>query len=278
MPTYIVIVGVVVLLSGVLFVLQMVYPSEPVSPVTKENISVDTPREQPVSDMVVPVYADGTYTTSFAYEIPYGYTEPMEVSLVFKNGVITDAQVTLSAENPTSKEYQNWFMEYYEEEVVGQLVDVVSLSRVGGASLTNNAFDVALGVAKAKASGQEVTTPAIVPMQLPTYQRTEDFENITIQDGVYTVENAYFVMAGLFEPMYTTVTLDDGIITDVTVSFDTRDMQSEYYQKSFLDTYTAVVVGSDITDIPFSRIGGASLTTAGFNDALQQVVRQASKM
>ena len=242
---------------------------------TEETISAETSFSM---DVATPSFADGTYTTSFAYEVPYGYTEPMEVSLVFENGVITDAAVELEAENPTSEEYQNWFMEYYKDEVVGQLIDVVSLSRVGGASLTNNAFDVALAAAKAEASGIEMTVPEIVPINLPTYQRntdSTDLEDVSFKDGTYTVEDAYFVMAGLSEPMRTTITLDDGIITDASVAFDTQDIHSEYHQRDFVAVYKSEVIGANITDVPFSRIGGASLTTGGFNDALQKVMNQA---
>jgi major membrane immunogen (membrane-anchored lipoprotein) len=154
----------------------------------------------------------------------------------------------------------------------------VSLARVGGASLTNNAFDVALSAAKAEASGQEMTVPEIVPMNLPTYQRNADpvdLENVSFKDGTYTVEDAYFVMAGLSEPMLTTVTLDDGIITDASVAFDAQDIQSEYHQRDFTAAYKSEVIGASIKEVPFSRIGGASLTTGGFNDSLQKVMNQA---
>jgi major membrane immunogen (membrane-anchored lipoprotein) len=280
MPIYLSIAGVVLLMSGLVFVFQTIQRPETLllegsTAATEETVSVETGFEM---DMTAPSFTDGTYTTSFAYEVPYGYTEPMEVSLVFENGVITDSEVQLEAENPTSEEYQNWFMEYYKDEVVGQLIDVVSLVRVGGASLTNNAFDVALAAAKAEAIGTRMTVPEIVPINLPTYQRnvdSADLENVSFKDGTYTIEDAYFVMAGLSEPMRTTVTLDDGIITDASVAFDTQDIHSEYYQRDFSAAYKSKVVGVSISDVPFSRIGGASLTTGGFNDALQKVMNQA---
>lgn len=280
MPLYLSIAGVVLLISGLVFVVQTIGRPEVQS--LKEN-SVATKETIPEEisfpmDMVIPSFADGAYTTSFAYEVPYGYIEPMDVSLTFENGVITYAEVQLEAENPTSEEYQNLFMEYYQEEVVGQLIDVVSLVRVGGASLTNNAFDVALAAAKAEASGVEMAVPEIVPMNLPTYQRnvdSADLQNVSFKDGSYTVEDAYFVMVGLLEPMRTTVTLDDGIIVDASVAFETQDIHSEYYQRDFSAVYKSEVIGTSITDVPFPRIGGASLTTGGFNDALQKVMSQA---
>ena len=280
MRIYISILGVVVLLGGLSFASQAIQRPETivveeVSVATKETIQIETGARM---EMNTPVFADGTYTTSFAYEIPYKQIEPMEVSLVFKDGVITEAEVLLEAENPTSEEYQNWFLDYYKDEVVGQLIDVVSMSRVGGASLTNKAFDVALASAKAEASSQEVVTPEIVPLELKVYKRNSDvgsLEDVSFKDGTYTVEDAYFVMAGLSEPMRTTVTLADGVITDASVAFDTQDIHSEYHQRDFSAVYKTQVIGAEITDVPFSRIGGASLTTGGFNDALEKVMSQA---
>jgi len=280
MRIYISILGVVVLLGGLSFASQAIQRPETivveeVSVATEETIQRETGARM---EMNTPVFADGTYTTSFAYEIPYKQIEPMEVSLVFKDGVITEAEVLLEAENPTSEEYQNWFLDYYKDEVVGQLIDVVSMSRVGGASLTNKAFDVALASAKAEASSQEVVTPEIVPLELKVYKRNSDvgsLEDVSFKDGTYTVEDAYFVMAGLSEPMRTTVTLADGVITDASVAFDTQDIHSEYHQRDFSAVYKTQVIGAEITDVPFSRIGGASLTTGGFNDALEKVMSQA---
>lgn len=283
MPAYISILVVVVLLGGFSFAWQVIPRPETSEAeenllATKETIPAEV--SVPIEDIYTPIFADGTYTTSFAYEIPYNQTEPMDVSLVFQDGVITDATMELEAENFTSEEYQKWFLEYYKDEVVGQLIEVVSLARVGGASLTNNAFDVALAAAKAEAIGQVMITPAIVPLELRKYEWNGDagnFEEMSFKDGTYTVEDAYFVMVGLSEPMRTTITLDGGVIADVKVSFDTQDIHSEYYQRGFETSYKLQVIGANITDVPFSRIGGASLTTGGFNDAVQKVMVQAQE-
>lgn len=282
MPVYFSILLVVVFLGGISFAWQTIQRPEKI--VAEKELSANkevTIFNQGVEmDIGGPTYIDGTYTTSFAYEIPYNQIEPMEVSLVFENGVITDATIALEADNLTSEEYQKWFLEYFKDEVVGQLIDVVSLSRVAGASLTNNAFDVALAAAKAEARGQEFITPAIVPLEIKMYERnvtTENFEDESFEDGTYTVEDVYFVMAGLFEPMRTTITLVDGVITDAEVVFNTQDIHSEFHQRDFVAVYKSQVIGTSITEVPFSRIGGASLTTAGFNDALGQVMSQAQE-
>jgi uncharacterized protein with FMN-binding domain len=225
-------------------------------------------------DYEAKAYADGTYSQKLVYEAPYGHREPMEVQMTLEYGIITDVNVSFEESNLTSEEYQDWFQEYYKNEVVGQVIEAVSLSRIGGASLTNNAFDASLERIKEEASGEIVTNKddLFVPLDMPS--TTVDLDNL---NGTYIVEDEYYVMAGLSEPMRTSVTLENGVITDADFAFKTRDIHSEYHQRDFVAVYKDEVLGKQITDVPFSRIGGASLTTQGFNDALQDVINKASE-
>jgi hypothetical protein len=134
--------------------------------ITQNETYIETVREtMPMAaeiEMGTLVFADGEYTTSVLYAIPYGYVEPMEVTLTLKEGIVTDAVVAFDVVNPVSTDYQNIFLGAYKEEVVGQLVEEVSLSRMGGASLTNNAFDVAVERIKSEAVGQKVEAYDVV--------------------------------------------------------------------------------------------------------------------
>ena len=120
--------------------------------VVSKELVVETIREtMPMMDGVsMSMHNNGTYKTMVKYEVPYGYVEPMYVSLTIESGVITGAEVSFEVENPVSADYQEVFKRYYKEEIVGQLVEEVSLSRMGGASLTNNAFDSAVARIKAE--------------------------------------------------------------------------------------------------------------------------------
>lgn len=268
--------GVVAVISifAILYVVQQSF--EPAISEQEKVENVEVSKEVmalSAEDYEPKLYADGTYSQKLVYEAPYGHREPMEVQVTLEYGMITDVNVSFEESNLTSEEYQDWFQEYYKDEVVGQVIEAVSLSRIGGASLTNNAFDTALERIKEEASGEIVSNDDLfVPLDMPS--TTVDLENL---NGTYIVEDEYYVMAGLSEPMRTSITLENGVITDAEVAFKARDIHSEYHQRDFVAVYKDEVLGKPITDVPFSRIGGASLTTQGFNDALQEVITKASE-
>lgn len=230
-----------------------------------------------MDNMGIPMFADGTYTSDVKYEIPYGYIEPMEVSLTFKDGIVTDAVVSFDVVNPVSADYQNAFENYYKGEVVGRSVEDVSLSRMGGASLTNRGFDAALATIKAEASGGIAPTADVVPFEQssPIMDFNVVSANDLYKDGTYVVENTYYVMPGFNEPMQTTVTLENNIIVDTEVRFASRDPHSLTHQRDFSVAYKDEVIGVPLSEASFSRIGRASLTTIGFSDALKEIRQEA---
>lgn len=97
-------------------------------------------------------YSDGTYIFESSYTVPSGHEEPIKVTLTLSGDVVTDANVQVEGVVGTSRLYQGKFLKAYEAEVVGKDVDTLSLSRVGGASLTTGAFNKALLDIKIQAS------------------------------------------------------------------------------------------------------------------------------
>lgn len=185
-------------------------------------------------------YQDGAYTATVNYEIPYGYVEPMEVTLQLEDNVVVDVSTSFDVVNPVSEDYQQAFLEYVSREVVGKKVDDVALSRMAGASLTNRAFDAALAEIKAEASGIPMMDgDGVVPMQLPGMSDSENTQviafklpptpsvetsefvinsvtaEVELDDTVYTVDHSYTVNPFLTEPMWTTITMTDNVINDV---------------------------------------------------------------
>ena len=68
-----------------------------------------------------------------------------------------------------------------------------------------------------------------------------------------------------------TVTLESDIITAVEVVGDPQKSESEEYQAEFIGGIADVVVGKDIDEISVSRVAGSSLTSGGFNQAIQAI-------
>jgi uncharacterized protein with FMN-binding domain len=93
-------------------------------------------------------------------------------------------------------------------------------------------------------------------------------------DGSYEAEGDYVSPAG---PSHVTVelTLEGDIVTAVTVTPLATDPTSKGFQTQFADGISAAIVGADIDTLTVSRVGGSSLTSGGFNDALEQIKAEA---
>jgi cytoskeletal protein RodZ len=101
-----------------------------VDPVTIPDPVVSTPSTK---------YKDGTYKSSASYRVP-GDRESIDVSVTIKNDIVTAVQDNHSGSNGESASYQDSFESSVSQSVVGKKIDSVSLSRVGGASLTTRGF------------------------------------------------------------------------------------------------------------------------------------------
>jgi hypothetical protein len=120
------------------------------SAVQAEESSVSNePQTSSSSEDSSVTYKNGTYTETGKYISPGG-AESIKVSVTLENDIITSATVTGGATGE-SKEYQDYFISGYKSSVVGKDVDTVSLSRVGGSSLTSSGFNAALKLIKADA-------------------------------------------------------------------------------------------------------------------------------
>ncbi|MBY0309936.1 hypothetical protein K2Q16_02200 [Patescibacteria group bacterium] len=314
MPSTIIIAGILILVGAFSYsAMTTLGRNETVVELDPTKTSV---REvQPMMDgMVMPMaYADGKYETSVKYEVPNGYVESMDVLITIEDSLVIDAAVVSEIVNPVSNSYVDSFEQYYKDEVIGQPVDNISLSRVGGASLTNAAFDAALQNIKNEAAGgmmnpiakkdgvSPIPLPGIVTDQgivirprpdAPTESDQEsrglkvilvdkDPENTSdsqYQNGTYMVELAYYAWPTLYEPMRTQITLKDGIIVDAQQLYATIDYShSVQYQQQFDSLYKEVVIGMPLANTPIARIGQASETTDGFNDALEAIKTAAQK-
>jgi uncharacterized protein with FMN-binding domain len=93
-------------------------------------------------------------------------------------------------------------------------------------------------------------------------------------DGTYTATGDYVSPAG---PSQVTVeiTLKDDAVADVNVTPLSTDPTAKGFQTKFADGIADVIVGRDIDTLAVSRVGGSSLTSGGFNDALAQIKAEA---
>ena len=93
-------------------------------------------------------------------------------------------------------------------------------------------------------------------------------------DGSYEAEGDYTSPAG---PSHVTVeiTIENDSIAAVTVTPLATDPTSKGFQTQFADGIADVIVGRDIDILAVSRVGGSSLTSGGFNDAIEKIKAEA---
>lgn len=94
-------------------------------------------------------------------------------------------------------------------------------------------------------------------------------------DGTYTADGQYQTPETV-EKISVTLTLADGVVTDVEVTGDPQAPETERYQGEFIDGIAAEVEGKSIDDLNVSRVAGSSLTSGGFNDAVESIKEQAA--
>lgn len=94
-------------------------------------------------------------------------------------------------------------------------------------------------------------------------------------DGTYTAEGSYATPESV-EKVTVTVTLDDDVVTAVTVTGDPQKRESEQYQGQFIGGIADVVVGQRIDELQVSRVAGSSLTSGGFNEAIEAIKSDAA--
>lgn len=94
-------------------------------------------------------------------------------------------------------------------------------------------------------------------------------------DGTYTESGDYQAPSGT-ETVEVTITLADDVITAVEVVGDATDPQAKLMQGDFINGISAIVVGKDIDDIQVDKVGGSSLTSGGFNKAVDAIKADAA--
>ena len=121
-----------------------------------EALQVDPEEEGPSETIAIPdsdieeSTADGvTYNAQADYLTPRRTNHDVGISLTIEDSIITAANVTYDG-GPAGTPAHIGFDNAYAEAVIGQNINEVELSRVGGASLTSDAFNDAVADIRAQ--------------------------------------------------------------------------------------------------------------------------------
>ncbi|MCU1544240.1 MAG: FMN-binding protein [Microbacteriaceae bacterium] len=122
-------------------------------------------------------------------------------------------------------------------------------------------------------SGAGGDAPAAADTSESDASTTESAGSYT--DGSYSASADYTSPNGT-EEVEVTVTLADGVISDVKVVGSGDNPTSKLYQGKFAKGIGDVVVGKSIDQISVDKVAGSSLTSAGFNDAIDEIKADAA--
>lgn len=103
---------------------------------------------------------------------------------------------------------------------------------------------------------------------------TDAASSSTYTDGEYTASGSYTTPGGR-ESVTVTLTLDDDVVTALTVEGSAEQGDALRYQSEFIENISSEVVGVAIDDLDVSKVAGSSLTSGGFNDAISQITAEA---
>ena len=94
-------------------------------------------------------------------------------------------------------------------------------------------------------------------------------------DGDYSGSGSYSNPGGTSK-VEVKLTLAGGKITAIDVTPEAENPTSKQYQTQFAGGIADQVVGKSLDDIDVSKVAGSSLTSKGFNDAIDQIKAEAS--
>jgi len=156
-------------------------------------------------------------------------------------------------------------------------VALAGIAVIGGLAGCSSAGADAEGTGGASGSG---STSASTPAAGSTSESSSGdagsgADASALKDGTYTEDGSYNSPGGE-ESITVKLTLAGGVIEDLDVTSNATNPNSKKYQGEFVDGINDVVVGKSIDDLNVSKVAGSSLTSGGFNDAIDKIIADAS--
>ncbi|MBC7942896.1 hypothetical protein H7X68_00130 [Candidatus Saccharibacteria bacterium] len=96
------------------------------------------------------------------------------------------------------------------------------------------------------------------------------------KDGTYDATGKYSTPGGT-EFIDLKVTLSKDLISSTSLTEKGLTSEAKQFQASFSSGYKSLVIGKKVSEVSLTRVAGSSLTSNGFNDALDQIKIDASK-
>lgn len=116
------------------------------------------------------------------------------------------------------------------------------------------------------------TTPTTTPQATTP---TPTAVTLAYKNGTYDATSSYYIPGGQ-NSLAVTLTISGDKVTAVKTSSTVDSYESQRYVDRFNANISSAVVGTSLSDaMSQSRVGGASLTTSAFDDAITQIMNNA---
>lgn len=122
---------------------------------------------------------------------------------------------------------------------------------------------------------EEVTVESTSDQPVDRSVQSDTDANDEYKDGSYEATGSYSSPGGR-EEITVTVVLTNGKISETSAKTEAASGTSRQYQSEFVDNYKNLVVGRSLSEIKLDRVAGSSLTSNGFNDALDMIKNDAA--
>lgn len=109
----------------------------------------------------------------------------------------------------------------------------------------------------------------------PSASSDKPASNVSYKDGDYTGKGSYPNPGGT-SSLTVSLTLKDNTISALEVQPGASSETSAQYQQQFIGGIKGEVVGKKIDSLDVSKVSGSSLTSQGFNQAIDQIKADAS--
>lgn len=149
-----------------------------------------------------------------------------------------------------------------------------SAGTTSAAATTSAASSAASAPANSTAAGSPAATTNSATAAAADATTAAAASGSTYQDGTYTATGTYTSPGGT-EEVTITLTLTDDVITAATAEGGATKPPSSQYQGEFVDNFAALIVGKDVADVSLDKVAGSSLTSGGFNKAVETIKSQA---
>ncbi|MCC9173045.1 FMN-binding protein [Arthrobacter sp. zg-Y179] len=157
------------------------------------------------------------------------------------------------------------------------LCAAAGLSLLSAAGCAAGEETVDAGQAPAESPAESAaSSPASAPASAPASSPDAAAGSGSYTDGEYSGTGSYIPPSGTSEDVDVTLRLEGSVVTELEVETSQKNPTSKQYQREFTAGVKEQVVGKSLDELDVDKVAGSSLTSEGFNRALDAIRSEAA--